>query len=49
MKMFNFAQETNDQTIINMKRTAFILACLMTAGIALAKCHWVGTWGTAPQ
>ena len=49
MKMFNFAQETNDQTIINMKRTAFILACLMTAGIALAKGHWVGTWGTAPQ
>lgn len=47
--MINFAQETNDQTIINMKRTAFILACLMTAGIALAKGHWVGTWGTAPQ
>lgn len=47
--MFNFAQETNDQTIINMKRTAFILACLMTAGIALGKGHWVGTWGTAPQ
>ena len=32
-----------------MKRTAFILACLMTAGIALGKGHWVGTWGTAPQ
>lgn len=32
-----------------MKRTALILACLMTAGVALAKDHWVGTWGTAPQ
>ena len=32
-----------------MKRTALILACLMTAGVALAKGHWVGTWGTAPQ
>ena len=32
-----------------MKRTAFILACLMTAGIALGKGHWVVTWGTAPQ
>lgn len=32
-----------------MKRTALILACLMTAGFALAKGHWVGTWGTAPQ
>ena len=37
------------QTIINMKRTAFILACLMMAGVALAQKHWVGTWGTAPQ
>ena len=32
-----------------MKKTALILACLMTAGVALAKGHWVGTWGTAPQ
>lgn len=32
-----------------MKRIAFILACLLTAGVAAAKGHWVGTWGTAPQ
>ena len=32
-----------------MKRTALLFACLLTAGIALARGHWVGTWGTAPQ
>lgn len=26
-----------------------MLVCLLTAGMALAKGHWVGTWGTAPQ
>ena len=30
-----------------MKRTAFVIACLLTA--AVADGHWVGTWGTAPQ
>ena len=25
------------------------MVCLLTAGIALADGHWVGTWGTAPQ
>ena len=32
-----------------MKRIAFIIVCLLTAGIIMAKGHWVGTWGTAPQ
>ena len=32
-----------------MKRIAFIIVCLLTAGTLLAKGHWVGTWGTAPQ
>lgn len=32
-----------------MKRIVFIFACLLSAGIALAGGHWVGTWGTAPQ
>ena len=32
-----------------MKRTVLMITCLLTAGIALAKGHWVGTWGTAPQ
>jgi lysophospholipase L1-like esterase len=32
-----------------MKRIAFIFVCLLTAGTLLAKGHWVGTWGTAPQ
>lgn len=31
------------------KRIALMLICLLTAGMALAKGHWVGTWGTAPQ
>ena len=26
-----------------------MLICLLTAGMALAKGQWVGTWGTAPQ
>ena len=26
-----------------------MFACLLTAGIAMAGGHWVGTWGTAPQ
>ena len=26
-----------------------MLVCLLTAGMAFAKGHWVGTWGTAPQ
>lgn len=25
------------------------MACLLTAGFVMAKGHWVGTWGTAPQ
>ncbi|MBR0049612.1 MAG: SGNH/GDSL hydrolase family protein [Prevotella sp.] len=32
-----------------MKKTAFIIACLLTAGTMFADNHWVGTWGTAPQ
>ena len=32
-----------------MKKIALIFACLLSAGIALAGGHWVGTWGTAPQ
>jgi lysophospholipase L1-like esterase len=32
-----------------MKRTAFVIACLLTVVAAMAKGHWVGTWGTAPQ
>ncbi|MBR6195876.1 MAG: SGNH/GDSL hydrolase family protein [Prevotella sp.] len=32
-----------------MKRIALIIVCLLTAGTLLAKDHWVGTWGTAPQ
>lgn len=32
-----------------MKRTALILTCLLTAGVAMGGNHWVGTWGTAPQ
>lgn len=31
------------------KRIALMLICLLTAGMAMAKGHWVGTWGTAPQ
>ena len=31
------------------KRIVLMLVCLLTAGMALAKGHWVGTWGTAPQ
>ena len=32
-----------------MKKTVLFLVCLLTAGVALADNHWVGTWGTAPQ
>ena len=32
-----------------MKKVFLLFACLLTAGIALAGGHWVGTWGTAPQ
>ena len=32
-----------------MKKTALLLLGLLTAGVALADNHWVGTWGTAPQ
>lgn len=32
-----------------MKKIALIFACLLSAGVALAGGHWVGTWGTAPQ
>ena len=32
-----------------MRRIAFMLGCLLTAGVAMADGHWVGTWGTAPQ
>ena len=31
------------------KRIALMLICLLTAGMAMAKGQWVGTWGTAPQ
>ncbi len=31
------------------KRIVLMLVCLLTAGMALAKGQWVGTWGTAPQ
>ena len=31
------------------KRIVPMLVCLLTAGMAFAKGHWVGTWGTAPQ
>ena len=31
------------------KRIVLMLVCLLTAGMAMAKGHWVGTWGTAPQ
>ena len=31
------------------KRIVLMLVCLLTAGMALAKGHWVGTWGTAPH
>jgi lysophospholipase L1-like esterase len=33
----------------NMKRTAFVIAWMLTAATALADGYWVGTWGTAPQ
>ena len=26
-----------------------MMACLLMVGVAMAKGHWVGTWGTAPQ
>ena len=26
-----------------------MMACLLTAGMAFADEHWVGTWATAPQ
>ena len=32
-----------------MRRIVLLFSCLLTAGIALADGHWVGTWGTAPQ
>ena len=32
-----------------MKKTAFLIACLLTVTAAMANSHWVGTWGTAPQ
>jgi lysophospholipase L1-like esterase len=32
-----------------MKKIVMMLACLLTAGFAMADDHWVGTWGTAPQ
>ena len=32
-----------------MKKIALIFACLLSAGVAFAGGHWVGTWGTAPQ
>ena len=32
-----------------MKKIVWMLFCLLTAGIAMAQNHWVGTWGTAPQ
>lgn len=32
-----------------MKKIALLFACLLSAGVALAGGHWVGTWGTAPQ
>ena len=32
-----------------MKKIALLFACLLSAGVAFAGGHWVGTWGTAPQ
>lgn len=32
-----------------MKKIVWMLFCLLTAGVAMAQSHWVGTWGTAPQ
>ena len=32
-----------------MRRIVLLFSCLLTAGVALADGHWVGTWGTAPQ
>ena len=32
-----------------MKKIAMMLVCLLSAGMAMADGHWVGTWGTAPQ
>ena len=32
-----------------MKKTALLLIGLLMAGFTMAKGHWVGTWGTAPQ
>ena len=32
-----------------MKKTALIVIGLLMAGVVMAKGHWVGTWGTAPQ
>ena len=31
------------------KRIVLMLFCLLTAGMAFTKGHWVGTWSTAPQ
>ena len=31
-----------------MKKTALLLFGLLTAGVALADNHWVGTWGYSP-
>ena len=32
-----------------MKRITIVFLSLLMAGAAMAKGHWVGTWGTAPQ
>ena len=47
MRVIEEFRKTKNYT--QMKRIAFVLVSLLTAGIALAGGHWVGTWGTAPQ
>ena len=42
------ASNINNRTKMK-KRIVLMLVCLLTAGMALAKGQWVGTWGTAPQ
>ena len=32
-----------------IKKTALVVIGLLMAGVVMAKGHWVGTWGTAPQ
>jgi lysophospholipase L1-like esterase len=45
----NFVASNNNNGTKMKKRIVLMLVCLLTAGMAFAKGHWVGTWGTAPQ